>query len=424
MIRRVPKDKVELGMYLQAIDGPWMNHPFWRTKFLIADPADLQAIRESDINAVLIDDEKGKGFAEPLPEPIAIVAAPEDTSRGPRAAKEEVIPDGPCSASEEIHRATRILKRSKRAVARMFADVRMGKAVDLASLVPLVDEVSASVDRNASALISIARLRSKDEYTYVHSVAVAALMMNLARQLELADDVVREIGIAGLLHDVGKVATPNDVLNKPGKLTDQEFAIMRTHPVRGHETLKDVPDVPAIALDVCLHHHEKVDGSGYPEGLRGDAISLYARMASVCDVYDAMTSNRPYKEAWGAAESLANMYRWKGHFDERILNAFIRSVGIYPVGSLVRLRSDRLGLVIDQNAGDLTRPIVRVFYSIADDRPLALRDVDMAHCDAGDIIVSREDPAKWGLDPWEERWTDLIARKAAPARRGPEAAAA
>ena len=242
---------------------------------------------------------------------------------------ESVAPTQPCSVQDELQRASRLLKRSKEQVC-----------------LPLVEQISASLARNGSALLGLARLKTKDEYTYMHSVAVCALMVALARQLGLPR-TVQEAGMAGLLHDIGKMAMPLDVLNKPGKLTEDEYAIMRSHPERGHAMLlAALTSVSDAALDVCLHHHEKVDGTGYPHRLAGERISLLARMGAICDVYDAITSNRPYKAAW-TPRSLARMAQWQGHFDTRLLHAFVRAVGIYPLGSLVRLQSGRLGVVIE-----------------------------------------------------------------------------
>src|SRR5690606_2271950 len=161
-----------------------------------------------------------------------------------------------------------------------------------------------------------------------HSIAVCALMANLARRMDLDAGAQQELGSAGLLHDVGKMLIPKEILNKPGKLSVAEMEVMRTQAVRGHELLKKRGKPPNAALEVCLSHHEKMDGSGYPERLAGAQIGLAARMGAVCDVYDAVTSNRPYKEAWSPAECLASMFSWEGHFDEDILSLFIRSVGI------------------------------------------------------------------------------------------------
>ncbi len=231
----------------------------------------------------------------------------------------------------------------------MFNEARLGHAIDAEHCRPLVAEISESVYRNPGALVSLARLKSADEYSYMHSVAVCALMVSLGRTLGLNEAQCREAGLAGLLHDMGKALMPLEILNKPGKLTDEEFALMRTHPERGHALLVEGGGAGEAVLDVCLHHHEKIDGSGYPHRLSGEPLTLIARMGAVCDVYDAITSNRPYKAGWDPAESIARMASWQGHFDATVFSAFVRSLGIYPTGSLVRLASGRLAVVVEQN---------------------------------------------------------------------------
>lgn len=397
MLQRIRRDQVKLGMFIESFDCSWFGHPFWRHRFLLSDPADLETLRDSGVDAILIDDAKGLGVA-PAPSPVA--PAPSPTPR--RSAPSR-------GAAREFARAVKIVERSKEQVKKMFAEARLGKAIEAAGLAPLVDEIAESVARNPSALLSVARLKARHEYTYMHSIAVCALMINLARRLKLDEALIRDIGMAGMLHDVGKMAVPDSVLNKAGKLTPREFATVKTHPERGHALLKKSGGVPDIALDVCLHHHERVDGSGYPHGLKGDEISLFARMAAVCDVYDAITSNRSYKDAWTPADALANMIEWRGHFDTAVLGAFIQSIGIYPIGTLVRLSSGRLAVVINENPDDLTRPLVRAFYSIEDKRHVPLQDVRPSNSAAGDRIVGQEDPGRWGFTDWSSRCTAIIA---------------
>lgn len=286
----------------------------------------------------------------------------------------------------------------------------MGKAIDAEQAQALVEEIATSVLRNPDALISLARLKTADDYTYMHSVAVCALMIALARQLGLAETEVRQAGMAGLLHDLGKALMPPAVLNKPGKLTDEEFAIMKTHPAEGHRLLLAGSGVSDICKDVCLHHHEKMDGSGYPDRLAGDGISLFARMGAVCDVYDAITSNRPYKTGWDPAESVKRMAEWQGHFDTTVFQAFVKSLGIYPIGSCVRLHSGRLGVVVEQSEKSLLKPRVKVFFSTKSRAYIAPEVIDLSRPGALDKIIGREDPVRWRIVDFNRYWAGDAAK--------------
>lgn len=409
MLKKIPTDQVRLGMYLQSMEGSWLSHPFWKTKFVLREQSDLDALKASGVPFCWIDASLGldvDGPAADLPAPRMSVAAPVSQPAPAPAPAPAAVPPPAASSSmgEELERAAQLVNRSRQAVVSLFGEARMGKAISTEQCLPLVEELAGSVARNPSALISLARLKTKDDYTYMHSVAVCALMISLARQLGLDEAQTRQAGLAGLLHDIGKMAMPLDVLNKPGALTDDEFAIMKSHPVRGFEMLREGGQVPAVALDVCLHHHEKMDGTGYPRRLSGDKISLMARMGAVCDVYDAITSNRPYKTAWDPASSLARMAQWTGHFDPQIFQAFIKCVGIYPVGTLVKLQSGRLGVVLEQNATALTAPKLRVFFSTKSQMPIPTQVLDLANPGSNDKIIGREDPATWGFKRLDELW--------------------
>ena len=230
-------------------------------------------------------------------------------------------------------------------------------------------------------------------------------MVSLGRQLGLDDNQLRDAGMAGLLHDMGKALIPIEILNKPGALTNDEFAIVKEHPRKGWELLMSGSGASDVAKDVCLHHHERFDGKGYPEKVAADKQSVFVRMSSVCDVYDAITSNRPYKVGWDPAESIRKMAEWKGHFDEAVFQAFVKSIGIYPVGSLVRLTSGRIGIVTEQSPTALTTPIVKVFFSTKSDLRIPPEVVNLAAADCNEKIVAREDPEKWRFPDLDELWS-------------------
>jgi HD-GYP domain-containing protein (c-di-GMP phosphodiesterase class II) len=212
---------------------------------------------------------------------------------------------------------------------------------------------------------------------------------------------VKQAGTAGLFMDVGKAFLPPVMLSKRDDYTASDWAEMHRHPGLGGEAIKANGDLSKIVADVCLHHHERYDGSGYPNGLKGDEISLFARMAAICDIYDALCSQRPHRPARTPPEAVAEMYKLKGQFDESLVTTFIKSIGIYPTGSLVRLESGMLGCVAAQRRDALTRPLLRIFHSITHRASVPVYEIDLAEEPAPDRIVSREEPRRWGFADWD-----------------------
>src|SRR3989338_2222097 len=404
MLKRIHVEQLRLGMHVHELCGSWMDHPFWRGAFLLDKPHNLKTILSTGIKEVWIDTSKGLDVEGGESEE-GIAAEVETTL----AQANTAIKTAPrVDVAQEAARAIKICAKSKQAVTSMFQEARMGKALNAEDALPIVEEIYTSVMRNPGALISLARLKNKDDYTYMHSVAVCALMVSLARQLGLDEAQTRHAGLAGLLHDVGKMMIPLEILNKPGKLTDTEFEAVKSHPAQGHKILLEGKGVSEVALDVCLHHHEKVDGSGYPEKLSKEQISLYAKMGAVWDVYDAITSNRPYKNGWEPAESLRKMAEWSnGHFDPAIFHAFVKVIGIYPLGSLVKLESGHLGVTVEQTAKSLLTPVVKVFFSIKSNVRIPPEMLDLSKPGCKNKIVSHEDPAKWGIGDLHELWSGM-----------------
>jgi putative nucleotidyltransferase with HDIG domain len=404
MLKRISVKDLCTGMFLTEFCGAWTEHPFWRERFLVTSAKDISLILGSSIREVWIDTGKGKDVATEViaHEQAQVQECAEVLLASIDACAEHTLKTA--RLGEELMDAERACARSKQAVIAMFEQARMGQAVDLGGAASLVDEITDSIKRHPHALISLARLKSIDDYTYMHSVAVCALMIGLARQLKLPDTLIQEAGLAGLLHDIGKMAIPSEILNKPGKLTDLEFDQVMRHPEQGHKILARCSQVSDAVADVCLSHHEKADGTGYPKGLMAQHISLLSRMAAVCDVYDAITSDRPYKKAWAPADAIRKMAEWEGHFDTEIFQTFVKFIGIYPIGSLVRLQSGRLAVVVEQAAGSLLKPNVKVFFSTLSNTHIQPALVCLSKYNCSDRIVNRESNEKWGFQHLESLW--------------------
>jgi HD-GYP domain-containing protein (c-di-GMP phosphodiesterase class II) len=409
MLKKIPIRALRMGMHLHKLEGSWMAHPFWKARFVIDSTADLHQLKGCGLAECWIDTALGLDVAavfegEPSVTAAAAVASPSQPSPPASPVSSSLQADRPMAA--ELKQAAAICQQGRAAVTAMFSEARMGKTVNAEGCLPLVQDISDSVLRNPGAIVSLARLKTRDDYSYMHSVAVCALMVALARQTGMNEEDCRAAGLAGLMHDVGKALMPLDVLTKPGKLTESEYAVIRTHPERGHGLLLGGQGVLESTLDVALHHHERMDGAGYPHRLVGEQISLLARMGAVCDVYDAISSNRPYKAGWDPAQSIARMASWKGHFDPAVFAAFVQSLGIYPTGSLVKLESGKLAVVVEQTPGKLVAPVVMVFFSTKSQMHITPVRLDLSRPGTQDRITGREEGGAARFPHLDELWAD------------------
>lgn len=390
-------------MFVHGFEGSWFSHPFWRAGFEVEDEATLDKIRESAVKGVIVEwipesDEPPAPRPTPAPQ-----RSPDDAAAAMRRAVQSLVPHGghqAASEASEIQQAKATMKRAKSAVVSVFEQARLGRAIKASEVIAVVDDVSEAVLRNPSAMIKVARLKSKNEYTYLHSVAVCTLMVNFARTLNLPESAYRPLGMAGLLHDVGKLAIDDDILEKPGSLTAAEFDEIKLHTVRGRDLLADSTDVPETALDVCLHHHERMNGTGYPFGLGAGQISLEARMGAICDIYDALTSDRPYKKGWAPLAALQAMEGWEGHLDPELLFRFMQSIGMFVPGALVELRSRRLGVILPQGARAGVME-ARAFFDLQARDFIQPETVRLSESLRFDQAVRLADPKRFGFSDWD-----------------------
>ena len=398
MIKKITKNELKLGMYIHDLNCGWMNHSFFKKSFMLRKEADLKTILAAPNDDIYIDTLKGMdALSQPEGEDLGQPSGIE-----PILGRDRVVPPPDRTGFREERGLARQIKHEANVVIRaLLTDVRMGRQVRPERLRPIVTRITDSILRNPGTLVSLCRIREADTCTFQHSVSVCALLVMFCHYLKLDGDIVREAGMGGLLHDIGKMRVPDHILNKPGKLSPAEFEVMKGHVALGLETLRQTPGISDLVLQVAGEHHERFTGGGYPNQRKGEEISPLGRMASIVDVYDALTSIRVYHKSIEPAEALRHLYQWSpDFFDEELVQHFIQAIGIYPVGSLVRLASGRLAVVIDQNEGGPLRPMVRVVYDLSRNRAMAPVDVDLSQVDPdGDGIITHEDPKAWNLDP-------------------------
>jgi putative nucleotidyltransferase with HDIG domain len=399
MLKKVDSSQLKIGMFIHDLSCDWMTHPFVRNRFEITDEEEIRKILRAGIHDVVIDISKGLDVQDAP----TLAEAQQATEREVEEIAAQPIKIVKVSLAEELRRAAQIRNQASGLVRSVMADVRLGKVVEVDAVQPVVQNITESILRNPGALLGLLRIKTKDDYTFLHSVSVCALPVAFCNSRGMDPDITREAGLGGLLHDTGKALVPDAILNKPGPLTDEEFAVIRKHPEDGYNILRQSPEVPQIALDITRHHHERRDGSGYPDKQAGDSISELAQMAAIVDVYDAITADRCYHKGMPAAAALRKIYEWsKFHFNPQMVQEFMRCVGIYPVGTLVLLESGRLGVVVEPHETNLLAPKVNVFFHTKKNLYIKPETVDLSKAlgfGGGDKIVGHETPSKWNVDP-------------------------
>jgi HD-GYP domain-containing protein (c-di-GMP phosphodiesterase class II) len=399
MLKKVDSSQLKVGMFIHDLDCGWMEHPFVRNRFLLTTEEEIMKIRSARIRGVVID--CSKGFD--VDEAPTLAQAQQATEAEVTAIAARPVVATRVSLGEELQRAANIRRQAAGLVRSVMQDARLGKAIEFDQVTPVVQSITESILRNPGALLGLLRIKNKDDYTFLHSVSVCTLLVAFCRARGMDDDSIYQAGIGGLLHDTGKALVPDHILNKAGRLTDEEFAIVKKHPRDGYDILRKSPEIGPIPLDITLHHHERRDGSGYPDKRGEGEISELAQMAAIVDVYDAITSDRCYHKGMPAAEALRKIYEWsKFHFCPSLVQEFMRCVGIYPVGTLVLLESGRLGVVTEPHETSLLTPKVNVFFNTRTEtyiRPQALDLSKALGFGGGDKIVRHESAEKWRVDP-------------------------
>ncbi|MBE0617581.1 MAG: HD-GYP domain-containing protein [Proteobacteria bacterium] len=403
MKKRIPVEELRVGMFVVDFHTAWTRHPFLANQKHLRRPEEIRRIRDAGITHVTIDIAPGTHPEEasrpgPAPHPIGQPTDVGTTLPTP-------VPDGDRSASmppvsrvsfaEELGSARAIYDEARGVLQELFQSARLGRGLDGEAARRVVTELIESIFRNPDALSSLTHLKTRDDYTFRHSLNVAVLSVQLGRALGLVRRELLHLGLGAVLHDLGKVRVPEALLQKPGALTPEEFAVIKTHAAHGAQMILAAPSLPDAAAAVALNHHERQDGSGYPRGLRGIRIGKFGLISALADVYDAMTTNRPYREGTPPHVALREIYAGRDVlFHPLYVRRFIQCLGIYPVGTPVRLDDGVMALVIRQNPGQPLRPWVRLLGDAEGTVGARPEDVDLS---AGTRAVQQAvDPAAVG----------------------------
>ena len=397
MLKRVPTDKIVLGMFIHKLEGTWFQHPFWKSRFLITDPGMLETLTNSDVPSVMIDTSRGLDFSDqpsaPTPRPVARVFG---TGRGfnpartmpPAASRQPIIRSAPQSSTiAEFGKARQITQRAGKVVTRVFLKARLGKAFEAQEVEPVIDEIYASVQRNLYAFNGLLRCQQDRHFIYRHALAVSALMISLARQMKLSPIDIREAGMAGLMMDIGIGQLPDKSIGNFDDLRQLPRKMLDQHVLLGYALLKASGGVPKRVIDVSLQHHERLDGSGYPNGISGEEITLFSRMAAICDEYDDLVSCDGDRVGCDPGAAIRILAETGGGLDPAVMSHFIEMLGIYPIGAFVALRSGRIAMVVDEDPQDHALPTVRTFYSNDSGKRIKGETIALAHCYGADEIV-------------------------------------
>ena len=403
MLKRINPSQVEMGMFVHKLEGSWLKHPFWKTKFVLSDVGTLQDLRDADIDGVIIDISKGKDVAAPRA-PVAGKDTARPAPAAPPQRRRFVPPSAPAqfdlsstapqTTAREFGHAGKIAERGRKVVNKVFLEARLGKTIRAEAVEPVIGDIFASVQRNPHAFNGLMRCKSDNEYLYRHALACSALMISLGRELKLSPGEIREAGMAGLLFDVGINHLGLDLDALGGDHRKVPVETLAAHTRLGHDFLLASGMPPAVA-QVALYHHERNDGSGYPEGKLGGDIPLLCRMAAVCDAYDELASQGDSARAVDPGAVVEAMARMQGKFDPAVFAAFVRCMGSFPIGTFVELKSQRLAMVIDQDGNDYAKPTVRTFFSLAASERIRSEDIDLTNCYGADEIMGLADLSRF-----------------------------
>ena len=405
MIKVIPVQALRIGMYIAEENAYWIPSSNRSRAGMLGQQSTIEKIRQLGVDEVYID--TGKGLDAPEARRLSdeqmqrIQQEKERRRSAPRArggqnsnGRQSALSEAPTVPLEvERKRAEAIHGRGLELVDTVMARVKKGESFAVKEVDEVADGILGSLFRNENGFACLTRIRNKDAYLLEHSLNVGVLMGLLSKSLNYEQDVIRKLIAGGILHDVGKINVPDEILHKPGRLEPDEWEEMKRHVDYGYDYLRSLEGVDPIVLSICRQHHERLDGTGYPAALSGLQLDRFGRMAAICDVYDAITADRVYHRGIAPSVAMKRLVESSDRaLDKAMVYQFIRCMSIYPVGTMVALKSGRAGIVVQPNRIKQASPVVRVIYHLQKERFLEVEDIDLSRPLVEDAIDKPLDP--------------------------------
>ena len=403
MIKWVEVDQLSVGMYVTRVKEGWGGDTNLKAEGLITRADTIQRFKAMGVSHVFIDVDKGSD--SPLAveynpnDPAPVVPNKEPTLIQTAELETDLETDSGTSFEDEFDNAMDVRSRAMSLAQDLLNNAKMGHSFERDQVDHIASEISQSLTQNPNALLSLMRLRKKDDYLLEHSLNVAVLMGVLSSSLGITGELHHDLVLGAFVHDIGKIKVPENILHKAGSFEEHEWPVMRKHVEFGIEILQGVEGMPQVAMDICAQHHERLDGRGYPNALNAEQISHHGRMASVVDVYDAITAERVYSTGVEPTLALKRMLSWGGtHLDKELIYQLIRCISVYPAGAMVQLQSGHIGFVQEVNLKQPSRPIVRLIFDSKRNIKIDERKIDLSYTDLYGQVTTAIDPDDYSLD--------------------------
>ena len=369
----VEKDiaRVSVGSFVVSIAKQTGKNTVKRCGW-VRDLHAIEVLIERGVERVVVD--TSKVLAKEFEEPVS--SNHKDAKQAAKLKEKE-----PETFAEQAVKAKELFKESKDIQRKLLDDIVCGREVELEPVEKITSDTTKAIFENPDALACVINIRQKDDYLLEHSTSVSILTTIFSRYLGFDEATTQEIAVGAFLHDAGKIKLADEVLNKPGRLTAEEFEVIKTHVNHSVDIISKINGISDLSVQVAALHHEKLDGSGYPFSLTNKQISIYGRIIAICDIFDALTAHRVYKDGIAQVKAFAILLSMaeSGALDKKLVSQFIKCMGVYPVGSLVKLSSNQLAVVESRNSEDPIRPKVKAFYSVSQENFLESREVDLSN---------------------------------------------